>query len=160
MTDYNLYIFARTIHVLGVVLWIGGVAFVTTVLIPAIKKMDQEEGRLQLFEQLEGRFANQAKLVTLVTGISGFYMMEFAQAWQRYFYVEYWWVHLMTLVWLIFTIVLFVLEPLFLHDWFRKKAIVNSVVAFDWLHRMHKILLSLSLIAVLGAVSGSHGFSY
>ncbi len=30
---------ARIIHVLAVVLWIGGVAMVTTVIIPSIKKL-------------------------------------------------------------------------------------------------------------------------
>jgi len=30
---------ARVVHVLGVVLWIGGVALVTTVLLPATRRM-------------------------------------------------------------------------------------------------------------------------
>jgi uncharacterized membrane protein len=30
---------ARALHVLGVVLWIGGVAFVTTVLLPAVRRI-------------------------------------------------------------------------------------------------------------------------
>ncbi len=37
MQDFQYFVLARTFHVLGVVLWIGGVAFVTTVLIPALK---------------------------------------------------------------------------------------------------------------------------
>jgi len=63
-------------------------------------------------------------------------------------------------IWIIFTIVLFVLEPLILHRWFHKQATKNSVNAFAWLHRMHKILLTLSMLAVLGAVAGSHGFQF
>jgi len=39
MEDYNYFIFARAIHILGVVLWIGGVAFVTTTLIPSLKNI-------------------------------------------------------------------------------------------------------------------------
>jgi uncharacterized membrane protein len=31
--------FARVLHILAVVLWIGGVAMVTTVIIPAVKRM-------------------------------------------------------------------------------------------------------------------------
>ncbi len=30
---------ARVVHLLGVVLWIGGVAMITTILLPAIAKM-------------------------------------------------------------------------------------------------------------------------
>jgi uncharacterized membrane protein len=34
MRDADLFVLARALHVLGVALWIGGVAFVTTVLLP------------------------------------------------------------------------------------------------------------------------------
>jgi uncharacterized membrane protein len=39
MEDYIYFGLARALHVVGVVLWIGGVAFVTTTLIPSLKKM-------------------------------------------------------------------------------------------------------------------------
>lgn len=161
MNNPDYFIFARVLHVLGVVLWIGGVAFVTTVLIPALKKIpNTNNNRLELFEQLEGKFALQAKFVTLITGISGFYMLGFLHAWDRYQHLQFWWMHLMTLIWFIFTLVLFVLEPLVLHKRFRKQALEDSEKAFMWLHRMHKILLTLSLIAIVGAVAGAHGFVF
>ena len=52
---------ARVIHVVGIVLWIGGVAFVTTILIPALRRLPSGEERLRLFEALEGRFSVQAR---------------------------------------------------------------------------------------------------
>ena len=159
MEEYTLFTIARAIHVVAVVLWIGGVAFVTTVLIPALKRMTVAEERLTLFETLEGRFSLQAKFVTLATGLSGLYMIDFTQSWGRYAYVEFWWMHLMTIVWAIFTLVLFVLEPLFLHQWFHRKASEDSEKTFNLVHRMHIVLLSLSLIAVFGAVAGGHGVS-
>ena len=125
---------------------------------PSLKKLTNTNNRLELFEQLEGQFAFQARIVTLMTGISGYYMLDYMNAWDRYQHLQFWWVHLMTLVWGIFTIVLFVLEPLFLHQWFKEQAIKDSDNAFAWLHRMHKILLILSVLAILGAVAGSHGF--
>ncbi len=158
MEKYNYFVIARALHVIGVVLWIGGVAFVTTVLIPALKKIKDLENRLELFEQLEGKFGFQAKIVTLMVGISGFYMLEFMHAWDRYLNIEFWWMHLMTFIWAIFTLILFVLEPLVLHEWFRKQALINNDRAFMWLHRMHIVLLALSLFAIFGAVAGSHGF--
>ncbi len=69
------YALARVIHVLSVVLWIGGVAMVTTVLIPAIRKMGPSADQVGLFERLESRFALQAKITTLLAGLSGFYML-------------------------------------------------------------------------------------
>jgi uncharacterized membrane protein len=160
MDDFDVFVLARVLHVLGVVLWIGGVAFVTLVLIPALRNIKDGEQRLALFEQLEGRFAFQARIVTVITGLAGFYMVEFMDIWHRYQFIEFWWMHLMTAIWAIFTVVLFVLEPLVLHRYFHKLAITDSERAFMVLQRMHRVLLSLSLIAVLGAVAGSHGFQF
>jgi uncharacterized membrane protein len=160
MDNFTYFGLARALHVVGVVLWIGGVAFVTTTLIPSLKRMDEKDRRLALFEQLEGRFAFQAKIVTVLTGLSGFYMLEYMHAWERYLHPQFWWIHLMTLVWLIFTLVLFVLEPLVLHRHFKQLATRDSDRAFALLHRMHKILLILSLVTVFGTVAGAHGLFF
>ena len=84
MENFIYFGLARALHVVCVVLWIGGVAFVTTTLIPSLRKMTDTDKRLLLFEQLEGKFAFQARIVTLVTGLTGFYMLEYMQAWGRY----------------------------------------------------------------------------
>ena len=160
MEDFDYFILARALHNIGVVIWIGGVAFVTTVLIPALKKMTDTHNRLELFEQLEGKFGFQAKIATLITGVSGFYMLDVMNAWNRYQHLQFWWMHLMTFIWVVFTVVLFVLEPFMLHRWFRDQATKNSENAFAWLLGMHKILLTLSILAVLGAVAGAHGFQF
>ena len=160
MDKFSYFVLARTLHVIGIVIWIGGVAFVTTVLIPSIKRITDTHERLELFEQLEEKFSFQAKIATLITGLSGVFMLEIMKVWDRYLHVEYWWMHLMTIVWAIFTVVLFVLEPLFLHRWFREQAIKDSENAFLWLHRLHIVLLTLSMLAILGAMAGSHGFNF
>lgn len=154
--EHNHFIIARALHVIAVVLWIGGVAFVTTVLIPAIRNTQSPENRLSLFEVLEGKFGFQAKLTTLLTGLSGFYMLYTMNAWSS----MQWWVHLMIFIWVIFTVVLFVLEPLFLHKWFHRQAEKNSERAFFFLQVMHVILLSISLAAVFSGVAGVHGLFY
>lgn len=151
-------VLARILHVVGVVLWIGGVAFVTTVLIPALRRVPDGDERLRLFEALEGRFSVQARAVTLVTGLAGFYMLHGFGAWGRYQDPSFWWLHLMTFVWAVFTLVLFVLEPMFLHRWFRTFAERDSDRAFRLMHRLHVILLTLSLIAIAGGVAGVRGF--
>lgn len=46
----------RVLHVLEVVVWIGGVAFVTAVVLPALHMIDDAELRVGLFERLENRF--------------------------------------------------------------------------------------------------------
>ncbi len=160
MENFEYFILARAVHVLSVVMWIGGVSFVTTVLLPALKKVPDEHKRIELFEQLEGKFAFQARLITLAAGISGFYMLYVLNAWHRYLDVQFWWLHLMTFIWLIFSLMLFVFEPLFLHRWYREQAAKDSAATFAWIHRMHIILLLLSLLATFGAVAGAHGYHF
>jgi uncharacterized membrane protein len=152
------YVFARVLHVIAVVLWIGGVAMVTTVIIPAVKKMSSKEDQIKTFEQIEGRFALQAKVTTLITGLTGFYMIYVLDAWDRYFELKYWWIHAMTLVWILFTLVLYILEPLLLHKLFKKYVKENPARTFSIMHRVHWILLMLSLITTAGAVAGCHGW--
>lgn len=156
----NSITLARVIHVLAVVLWIGGVAMVTTVIIPAVKKMKSKKDKLTTFENIEGRFAVQAKITTLITAISGFYMMYELNVWERYLDYRFWWIHAMTIVWIIFTLVLYILEPFVLHKIFKKYANENPEKTFNILHKAHWILLIISLITILGAVAGSHGLFF
>lgn len=152
--------FARVLHILGVILWIGGVGMVTTVIIPAVKRMKSKEDQIATFEKIEGRFALQAKITTLITGLSGFYMLHFLDAWDRYLDPGFWWIHAMTIVWLVFTIVLYILEPFVLHRLFNKYATQNPTKTFRFMHKAHWFLLVLSLITAAGAVAGSHGWHW
>lgn len=149
---------ARALHVLAIVHWIGGVAMVTLVLLPGLARAVPGPERLRLFEMIEGRFAFQARLSTVLAGATGFWMTHRLGAWERFLDpCDYWWMHAMVAIWAVFTIVLFVAEPLFLHRWFHARAMRDSEEAFRLVLRLHRILLSLSLIAVAGAVLGAHG---
>lgn len=151
-------VLARSLHVLGVVLWIGGVAFVTTVLLPAIKQLKTPAERVDFFETIEGRFAWQARGTTLLVGLSGFYLIQAWDLWTRFNDPGYWWMHLMLGLWVLFSVLLFIAEPLFLHRWFRESATRAPERTFRRIELLHRFLLLISLLAVFGAVSGSHGF--
>jgi uncharacterized membrane protein len=155
----NDYAFARILHVLGVVLWIGGVAMVTTAVIPALAKMKSSAAeRLDFFGHIEARFAPQARLTTLLVGLSGFYMVYLLDAWSRFTELRFWWMHAMVLVWLVFTLMLFVIAPRMRKRRMRTGVEGNPEQRFARMHRMHWFLLSLSLITIAGAVAGSHGW--
>ena len=151
---------ARGLHVLGVVIWIGGVSMVTTVILPAVRRFKNPQERVAFFEAVENRFAWQARLTTLLTGLSGFYMMYALGLWERYSSKAYFWVHMMTAVWLIFTIVLFILEPLFLGKWFHRRATVDPEGTFRIVQTLHWVLLTVSLITVFASLLGAHGVEY
>lgn len=156
----ELFTFARALHVLAVIVWIGGVAMVTWVILPAVKRFSSKEKQIQTFEAIEGRFAFIAKIATVVTGLSGFLMLHILNGWDRYFQIKYWWVHAMTLVWLLFSIILFILEPFVLHKVFKHFAHKNPERTFNIMQKAHWLLLTISLITVLGSVLGSHGYFF
>ncbi|MFZ2081690.1 MAG: hypothetical protein WAV38_34575 [Xanthobacteraceae bacterium] len=149
---------ARALHVLSVVLWIGGVAFVTTVLLPAVRRLKAPNDRLAFFDAIERRFAWQARITTVLAGLTGLDMLVRLDLWHRFLSVSYWWMHAMVVVWLLFTVMLFVAEPLFLHQWLLDRGKVEPEATFRRVERLHRLLLTLSLITILGAVAGSHGF--
>ena len=147
----------RALHVVGVVLWIGGVAFVTTVLLPAIRKLKDPEELVIFFENIESRFAWQARGSTLLVGLSGLYMTNGWGLWERFSDLHFWWMHAMVAIWALFTIMLFIAEPLFLHRWFLEAAKRTPEQTYRRIERLHRGLLSISLVTILGAVAGSHG---
>lgn len=145
----------RAAHVLGVVIWIGGVVFVTTVLLPGLASDDAPARRLQAFHRLEGRFTWIARASVVVVGLSGFWMVRRLELWPRFADLSAWWLHAMVGVWAIFTLILFLLEPLVLHR--RMEHSRDPARTFRRLMLMHWILLAVSLAAVFGAVAGAHG---
>jgi uncharacterized membrane protein len=148
---------ARAIHVLAVVLWIGGVGMVTTVLLPAIRLFKAPEERGTFFEAVERRFATQARITTLLAGLSGFYMVYRLDLWDRFALRNYWWMHAMVCVWLVFTVMLFIIEPLSLHRKSRWGPAAANGSSLRAMGRVHWALLLASVITILGAVAGSHG---
>ena len=151
-------ILARAIHVLSVVLWIGGVAFVTTILFPAVRRTEAPQQRLAAFLKFEARFAPQARITVALAGLSGLYLVAALHAWARFASPHFWWMHAMVGLWLIFALMLFIIEPLILHRRLAKAlGHPDSGQVFDRMERFHRVLLALSVITVLGAVAGSHG---
>ena len=115
-------VIARALHVLAVVIWIGGVAMVTMVVLPAVRRGDIGPNRLQVFEAIERRFVWHARLATVIVGLTGFYMTQRLGLVGPVRLGEFWWMHAMVCLWLLFTVVLFVAEPLVLHRWFHARA--------------------------------------
>jgi uncharacterized membrane protein len=149
---------ARALHVLGVVIWIGGVSMATTVMLPAVRRGDLGENLLRAFDAIERRFVWQARSAVLVVGLSGLYMVWRLDLWDRFRSAAFWWMHAMVFVWLLFAFFLFVAEPLILQSYFRRWAAAQPEAAFARLHRAHWVLLALSVVTILGAVAGSHGW--
>ena len=156
MDDFAI---ARAIHVLAVVVWIGGVAMVTTVVLPVVRRVGGPAERLSLFEAVERRFIWQARIATLLVAASGFYMAARLDLWSRFRSLDFWWMHAMVGLWLVFTLILFIGEPLILHRRMQRRALSAPDSTLAALHWLHWVLLGLSVVTVLAAVAGNSGMS-
>lgn len=151
---------ARAIHILSIVIWMGGVAFVTLALIPAIRSAAFKSEQITIFNAVENRFAAIARIAVLLAGLSGFYMIFKLDAWDRFYQAQYFWMHAMVLVWLMFVMALFVIEPFFLKDHGRAVKKGHDIGNLRKTHIVHVLILILSLITIFVSVLGAHGFFY
>lgn len=146
---------ARALHVLAVLMWIGGVGFVTCVAMPSIRRHHPPGERLAAFRRIEGGFAPQARIWVALAGASGLWMLYRADMWSRFADLRFWWMHAMVCLWALFAVMLFVIEPMVLHR--RMDRSTTPAADFARMERGHRLLLALAIVTVLGAVAGSHG---
>jgi len=147
---------ALVIHVLSVMWWIGGLAFVTAVFLPSLRAQQQGDA-LAAFRAIENRFEPQARVAVVLVGLSGLYMLFRLHLWSWFAEPGFWWLDLMVLYWLLFMLLLFVLGPTgLLKRLMRHGGDQNRI--WKRMHNVHRVLLVVALVIIAGAVAGSHGF--
>ena len=149
-------IVGRAVHILAVVVWIGGVWLVTMVVLPGLKQKPPQ-GWAREFDAIEHRFAPQAWIAVLLVLLSGLYMLYAYDLWDRFANGRFWWMHLMFSVWVFFAALLFVIEPLIIGQRVRRRLATSPQTTLARLLWMHRVLLALSLVTIFAAVGGSHG---
>ena len=151
---------ARAIHVISIVFWIGGVGFVTAIVLPALKIHFQPSLQKSTFHFLESRFSLLAKILVLLAGLSGFYMMYRLNLWNRFNDPRFFWMHAMVLIWGIFMLALFIVEPLLQHRITELDDPSRITANLERIRTIHWVLLIASIATVFASVLGSHGFFY
>lgn len=143
------YVIALTIHVLSIVIWIGGVAFVTLVTFPMILRMEKSLEMVMVFQGVEHRFGKIAKAMVIVAGLSGLYLL-----YVKGFSAGVW---IMIVLWVVYASLLFGLEKMIFKKLFSKpgaqadmKTIFNALQIFHW------IVLGLSLLAIAAGIYAGH----
>ncbi|HLK86533.1 MAG TPA: hypothetical protein VKT27_08495 [Candidatus Binataceae bacterium] len=152
--SYRLFVIARALHVLSLVVWIGGLGMVTTVILPALRRLDSSAQQAWLFDRVERRFRPQAQVAWAIVGASGLYMLAWLRAWARLIDIRYWWMDAMIALWLAFGAVLFVAEPLILGPRLRDGMNAEVLRRFQILHWV-LLIVSLSVIGVV--IAGIYG---
>lgn len=146
---------ARAVHVLSVLHWIGGVAFVTLVVLPLARVAERGQ-RLALFAAIEHRFSAQVKVSVPLAGLSGFYMAERLDAWPRFLDPSQWWLAAMVVLWLAFMVILFIVEPV-LGGRLLDPGQADPDTTLRLVQRAHWLLLGLGSAVAASAVLGAHG---
>ena len=123
-----IYATLKTIHVLSIVLWIGGMAFAHFFLRPAVAQLEASV-RLRLMHDVLGRFFQVVLVASLLTLISGVWMLGRVakQVVQSGGSFE------MPLAWTIMAVLGIVMVAIFMHIRFVLfKRLGQAVAASDW----------------------------
>lgn len=154
MDDFAL---ARTVHVVAVLFWIGGVGFVTWVLMPTLKAAELPQDRLRRFSADGGALCTAGTPVGSACRrkwpVAGGARRSVEPLPRRPVLVD---APDMVALWTVFALMLLVIEPLHLH---RRLANTQSPEA-DFarvIPAASVITLPVSIITILGAVGGSRG---
>ncbi|MBI4699207.1 MAG: hypothetical protein HY758_09985 [Nitrospirae bacterium] len=145
-----LYVIALTVHVLSIIIWIGGVSFVTMITFPMIQRAGSSLEQVMMFQGTEHRFAKIAKAMVILAGLSGFYLinvkgMSFG-AW------------IMIIVWAFYASLLFGLEKILFKKIFAKPTgeELDTNKIFFILQVFHWVILALSYSAVAAGLFAAH----
>ena len=144
------------VHVLGVVVWICGVAFVTMIVFPKITRMENSLDKVIFFQGMEHRFAGIAKSSIVVVGLTGGWMLYITGEWRILFSMAGIGPTLMVIVWTFYLLVL-LFEARIFKIVFGDSAQQDTEKVFSHLSRFHWIVLGLSLFAIGVGVWAGHG---
>ena len=144
------------VHVLGVVLWIGGVAFVTMIVFPMIMRMEDSFEKVLFFQGIEHSFARIAKGAVAVVGLTGGWLLYATGEWRVLFSMAGIGPTLMLLVWTFYLFVL-LFEGKIFRMIFGGSAAQDAAKIFTLLSRFHWVVLGVSLLAAGVGVWAGHG---
>jgi len=138
------------LHVLSIVVWIGGVAFVTAIVLPVLKEMEDLMAKATFFMRFEKRFQFLAKLCVILAGGSGVLLFWERGAFSHLSGEEAFLIGYKFFVWLIYAVLLFGAERRLMGTLFSPDT--PPEVAFRRLAIFHWAVLILSLIAIVAGI--------
>ncbi len=143
------YVTALTVHIISVVVWIGGVSFVTMITFPMILRVDKSLEQVMMFQGVEHRFGKIAKVMVVLAGLSGLYLI-----YEKGLSPGVW---IMIAVWSFYASLLFGLEKMIFKKLFSKpdqQADMKKV--FNLLQTFHWVVLGLSFLAIAAGIYAGH----
>jgi len=148
--------FLTALHVTTIVLWIGGVAFVTIIIFPMLLGMEDSFEKVLMFQRVENKFARHARYYAGIAGITGGILLSITGQYKELFTRNTVGVSFMLLVWLFYALVLIFEKTVFGVLFSDPKKLDASKIFFR-LNVFHWAILGLSLAAVFIGVWSGHG---
>ena len=143
------YVIAVTLHIMSVVVWIGGVTFVTLITFPMILRMDKSLEMVMMFQGTEHRFVKIAKVMVILAGLSGFYLL-----YEKGLSTA---VIIMIVIWSVYASLIFGLEKILFAKLFGNPEDQKDMKqVFKILQTFHWVVLALSFIAIGAGVYEAH----
>ncbi|MBF0607529.1 MAG: hypothetical protein SFH39_02545 [Candidatus Magnetobacterium sp. LHC-1] len=143
------------IHVVGVVIWIGGVVFVTIIVFPMIMRMEQSFEKVMFFQGVEHRFAKVAKICVFFVGTTGMLLLMMTEEYKTLFTLKGIGPTIMLFVWTFYFLVLMFEAKVFAKI-FSGEAQHDMHKVFGLLTRFHYVVMGVSLTAVAVGVGAKH----
>ncbi len=156
-----LFYLMHIIHLLTVIIWIGGLAFVTMIVLPMAIKMPDALQKVLLFQRIEHRFAGMARIYNLIVGATGFVMI-YQTGWYKLLFTRAGLpLTVMTLIWVFWFVMLWGLEPLvikrMLANMMKQGDKMDIDTVFLRMNRLHWFMVLISLVAATAGVLVAHG---
>jgi len=144
-----LYIISLAIHILSIVVWIGGVAFVTLVTFPMIMRVEKSLEQVLMFQGVEHRFSKIAKVMIILAGLSGLILIK-----EKGLSLSVW---IMIFVWAFYASLIFGLERVIFKKLFGKPSDqLDTKKVFNTLQIFHWFVLTMSFLAIIAGVYAGH----
>jgi len=150
-----LYGLLVAIHVVGVVIWIGGVTFVTLIVFPMIMRMEGSLEKIIFFQGVEHRFAKIAKATVAIVGLTGLALVHLGGQWDLLFTAKGIGPTIMLIVWTLYVLILLGEAKLF-KIIFKGEAQRDTKKIFWRLTVFHWFIMGISLLAVFVGALTAH----
>ncbi len=138
------------LHVLSVVIWIGGVAFVTAIVFPVLMRMEDSMAKVSFFIGFEKRFQLLAKVLVIIVGATGVILFFHRGGFGGLSSEEAMLLGYKFFVWLFYFVLLFGAETRLMSTLVSPKTPPEK--AFKRLSLFHWVVLILSLLAILAGI--------
>lgn len=138
------------IHVLSMVMWIGGVTFVTMIIFPVLSRMEDSMAKVSFFIGFEKRFQLLAKILIIIVGLTGLLLFLQRGGFGGLTSEESFLLGYKFFIWLFYLVLLFGAEKRLMATLISPNTTPEK--AFKKLSIFHWIVMILSLIAIMAGI--------